>query len=61
MTGDWLAARAVTEIRADMLHLAEPRAVLALFDGEPVSLDPGTRITAGRTDKQFIATRGDAA
>lgn len=60
VTGDWLAARAVTGIRADTLRLAEPRAVLALFDGEPVSLDPGTRIAAGRTDRQFIVTRRDA-
>jgi len=60
VTGDWVTARAVTEIRAEELRIAEPRAVLALFDGEPVSLDPGTRIGVGRTGKQFIATRKDA-
>ena len=56
VTGDWVAARAVTEVRADTIRIAEHRPVLALFDGEPVSLDPGTRIGVGRTREQFIAT-----
>lgn len=59
VTGDWVAARAVTEVRADRVMIAEKKAVLALFDGEPVSLDPGTRIGVGRTLEQFIATAKD--
>lgn len=57
ITGDWVAARAVTEHRADRVLIAEKRPVLALFDGEPVSLDPGVAIVAGRTARQFIVTR----
>lgn len=56
VSGDWVAARAVTEIRADELRVAERRPVLALFDGEPETLDPGTRISVGRTREQFLTT-----
>jgi diacylglycerol kinase family enzyme len=56
ITGDWVAARAVTEVRASEMKVLERRPVLALFDGEPVKLDPGTRITVGRTERQFLAT-----
>jgi diacylglycerol kinase family enzyme len=60
ITGDWVAAQAVTEIRAHRLTIAERRPVLALFDGEPVMLDPSTVISAGRTREQFIATKAAA-
>ena len=60
ITGDWVAAHAVTEIDTPRLTIAERRPVLALFDGEPVMLDPATVIGAGRTRKQFVATK-DAA
>ena len=60
ITGDWVAAHAVTEIHAPRLTVAERRPVLALFDGEPVMLDPATAITVGRTAAQFIATRAGA-
>ncbi|MBS0478824.1 MAG: hypothetical protein JSR79_05940 [Proteobacteria bacterium] len=56
ITGDWVAAHAVTEIDTPRLAIAERRPVLALFDGEPVMLDPATTISAGRTRDQFIAT-----
>jgi len=61
VSGDWVAARAVTEIRADELRIAERRPVLALFDGEPETLDPGTRISVGRTREQFLTTLSEAA
>jgi hypothetical protein len=51
----------VTEIRADQLRIAERRSVLALFDGEPAMLDPGTWITVGRTREQFVTTLKEAA
>jgi len=56
VTGDWVAARAVTEIRARELRIAERHAVLALFDGEPELLEAGTRIGVGRTREQFVST-----
>lgn len=57
LTGDWLAARAVTERRAEQLRVRERRPVLALFDGEPVMLASGTSIRAARSRETFIATR----
>jgi diacylglycerol kinase family enzyme len=60
ITGDWVAAHAVTEIETPRLTIAERRPVLALFDGEPVMLDPATVIGAGRTREQFIATKAAA-
>ncbi|WP_010544247.1 diacylglycerol/lipid kinase family protein [Sphingomonas elodea] len=59
ITGDWLAARAVTESRTEALQVAERKPVLALFDGEPATLDPGTPIRAGRSLETFIATRAE--
>lgn len=61
VTGDWLAAQAVTEVRTDQVRIAERRPVLALFDGEPQMLDPGTTITVGRSRKQFITTAKEEA
>ena len=61
IVGDWAAAHAVTEVRAGELRIAERRPVLALFDGEPVSLDPGTRISVGRSREQFLTTIEEAA
>lgn len=60
ITGDWVAAHAVTERETPRLTVAERRPVLALFDGEPAMLDPATVIVAGLTREQFIATK-DAA
>lgn len=57
LTGDWVAGRAVTETHADTLRVEGTRAVLALFDGEPVMLDPRETIRPGRSPKAFIATR----
>jgi diacylglycerol kinase family enzyme len=57
LRGDWLAARAVTATRADIFTLAGRKPVLALFDGEPERLPPGTRISGGVTRPFFLATR----
>jgi len=57
MNGDWVAARAVTPTHTPELRLTGTRRVLALFDGEQVTLEPGTRITGGTSRKAFIATR----
>jgi len=56
LTGDWVAAAAVTEAEADSIRVSGNRPVLALFDGEPVTLDPSWTIRAERTRDHFIAT-----
>lgn len=57
LTGDWVQAHAVTKTHATQLGFKGTRRVLALFDGEPVTLDPGIRIKGGVSRKSFIATR----
>ncbi len=57
LTGDWVAAHAVSESLTRELAARGMKPVLALFDGEPVSLASGTPITAGMSRKAFIATR----
>ncbi|HWU94201.1 MAG TPA: diacylglycerol kinase family protein [Sphingomonas sp.] len=59
LTGDWVAAHAVSESLTDELQTTGKKPVLALFDGEPVSLAPGTPVTAGMSREAFIATRKD--
>ncbi|HEY0621792.1 diacylglycerol/lipid kinase family protein [Sphingomonas sp.] len=61
LTGDWIAARAVTDQRATRLRPVCSRPVLALFDGEPVTLDPDVEVSGGMTAPAFIATREEAA
>jgi diacylglycerol kinase family enzyme len=58
MTGDWVAARAVTHTQAQEIRPLSKRKVYALFDGEPVTLDSGQKIRSGKSLKAFIATRG---
>jgi len=57
LTGDWVAGRAVTECHAQTMRVKGTRPVLALFDGEPVTLDPKETIRAGTSLRAFIATR----
>jgi len=57
LTGDWVAAHAVSEGLTREFAARGKKPVLALFDGEPVPLAPGTPITAGISRKAFIATR----
>ena len=52
-----MAARAVTATRATGFTLAGRKPVLALFDGEPEQLPPGTRICGGMTRPFFLATQ----
>lgn len=61
LTGDWIAARAVTYRRASRIRLAARRPVLALFDGEPETLAPDAEIAGGVTRPMFIATKREAA
>ncbi|WP_033923044.1 diacylglycerol/lipid kinase family protein [Sphingomonas sp. 37zxx] len=55
--GDWVDARAVTHTLSAHLRIEGNRPVLALFDGEPHRLEPGTHITRGMSEKRFIETR----
>ncbi len=61
LTGDWVAARAVTHTRTDHLRVRGTRPVLALFDGEPETLEPRVAITSGKSLPGFIATRQESA
>jgi hypothetical protein len=56
LTGDWMAARAVSTETVDRFAVAGRRPVLALFDGEPVLLDAGTTISGGMTEPRYVAT-----
>lgn len=56
LTGDWVAAAAVTQVHADRVHLLGRKPVLALFDGEPEQLAPGVPINSGKTPARFIST-----
>lgn len=57
LTGDWVAAHAVTQACPRSLQLQGRRPVLALFDGEPQMLAPGAKIAGGLSRPQFISTR----
>lgn len=61
LTGDWIAARAVTFRRASHVRLAARKPVLALFDGEPETLAPNAEITGGMTRPVFISTKQEPA
>ncbi len=61
LTGDWVAADSVDRRRVARFTIAGHRDVLALFDGEPVMLAPGTPVTSGTSNKAFIVTRPDPA
>lgn len=57
LTGDWIAARAATQAHTKLLRVRGTRRLVALFDGEPVTLGPGEPIRGGKSAKAFIATR----
>ncbi len=61
LTGDWVAARAVTQRHAQRIEPFSSRPVLALFDGEPVTLRSGTIIGSGTSAPVFLATRKETA
>lgn len=55
-TGDWVAARQVTQCHATAFRTMGDKPALALFDGEPVMLEPGTEISGGTTADLFLST-----
>jgi hypothetical protein len=56
LTGDWMAARAVSTQTVTSFAVAGRRPVMALFDGEPELLDPGVTICEGMTEPRYITT-----
>ncbi|MFA6117271.1 MAG: diacylglycerol kinase family protein [Sphingomonas sp.] len=56
LTGDWVAAAQVTQVRAKRLRIAGHKPAQALFDGEPMKLDADVTITGGIGREMFIAT-----
>lgn len=59
LTGDWVAAHAVSEGWTQELRVHGRKPALALFDGEPVTLQPHEKIRSGKSLETFIATRKD--
>lgn len=55
LTGSWVENR--NTYRTAQLQVRSKRPLVALFDGEPVMLEPGTPIRSGTSLKAFIATR----
>lgn len=60
LTGDWVAAAPVTQVRATRFRIAGSKRALALFDGEPVLLDSTVTIRGAMGRKMFIATQEGA-
>ena len=60
VTGDWVAGHSVTEARTQELQVQGHKPVMALFDGEPVNLDPREKIVSGKSKERFIITRAEA-
>lgn len=57
LTGDWVAARAVTQVRRRSLRVRGRRPVHALFDGERRVLAPAAEIRLARSRPIFLRTR----
>lgn len=60
VTGDWLAASEVTQCHTRQFTTRGDKPALALVDGEPVMLEPGSTIRVGTTRELFIATKEEA-
>jgi diacylglycerol kinase family enzyme len=56
VSGDWVASRAVTQVFTERFNIGGRKPVLALFDGEPVMLNPLTTISGGHTNEMFFRT-----
>ena len=57
LRGHWLAASAVERATVGHLRVRGGASRLALFDGEPVMLPPGTDIRCAMSGRRFITTR----
>lgn len=59
VTGDWVEASEVTQCHAEQFRTRGDKPALALVDGEPVMLEPGSTIRLGTTRELFITTKKD--
>ena len=60
LTGDWVAASEVTQCHTTEFRTRGDKPALALVDGEPVRLEPGSVVRVGTTRELFIATLAEA-
>jgi diacylglycerol kinase family enzyme len=60
LSGEWVAARPVTQQIVREMRVAGRRPVLALFDGEPEPLPPGAPIRWAMSKERFLSTRSPA-
>lgn len=56
LTGDWVVASEVTQCHATSFRTRGHKPALALFDGEPVMLEPGSEVGLGQTRDLFLTT-----
>lgn len=57
VTGSWVEAQSVTNVHTKQLQVIGNKPAVALFDGEPVNLDPSVKIVPARTAKRFLRTK----
>ncbi|PCG08371.1 hypothetical protein COA17_13475 [Sphingomonas ginsenosidimutans] len=57
LTGDWIAAGAVTSLHRPTMRVHGRRPVAALFDGEPALLPAGSVLRLERSRPMFLQTR----
>ena len=56
LTGDWVAASEVTQRHVPHFRTTGHKPALALIDGEPIMLEPGSDVSVGMTRELFITT-----
>lgn len=56
LTGDWVAASEVTQCHATSFRTRGHKPALALFDGEPVMLEPDSEVVLDKTRDLFLTT-----
>ena len=56
LTGDWVAASEVTQCHTSAFRTRGDKPALALVDGEPIMLEPGSTIRVGMTRELFVTT-----
>jgi diacylglycerol kinase family enzyme len=59
ITGDWVAASEVTQCHVERFRTHGHKPALALVDGEPVMLEPGSEIRVGMMREIFLTTKAD--
>ncbi|MFA6123834.1 diacylglycerol kinase family protein [Sphingomonas sp.] len=60
VTGDWVASGEVTHCHVRAFRTCGDKPALALVDGEPIMLEPGSTVSVGMMRGIFITTRATA-